>query len=101
MARFGPAGDTLLLGLGDGLRSVEADSMDDFRHYAVVTKATKTQRTDFGSLKPAERKILDGPFEWAGIKSKYFFIAALVVRSEEHTSELQSRENLVCRLLLE
>src|SRR5690606_41787295 len=25
----------------------------------------------------------------------------LAVRSEEHTSELQSRENLVCRLLLE
>src|SRR5690606_39333848 len=24
-----------------------------------------------------------------------------VVRSEEHTSELQSRENIVCRLLLE
>src|SRR5690606_41472583 len=27
--------------------------------------------------------------------------AAAVLRSEEHTSELQSRENLVCRLLLE
>src|SRR5690606_27038172 len=27
--------------------------------------------------------------------------AVLVERSEEHTSELQSRENLVCRLLLE
>src|SRR5690606_12455880 len=27
--------------------------------------------------------------------------AAQTVRSEEHTSELQSRENLVCRLLLE
>src|SRR5690606_39888577 len=27
--------------------------------------------------------------------------AVLGVRSEEHTSELQSRENLVCRLLLE
>src|SRR5207302_8574414 len=26
---------------------------------------------------------------------------ALATRSEEHTSELQSRENLVCRLLLE
>src|SRR5690606_40213867 len=26
---------------------------------------------------------------------------SLVLRSEEHTSELQSRENLVCRLLLE
>src|SRR5690606_41538172 len=27
--------------------------------------------------------------------------ASLLMRSEEHTSELQSRENLVCRLLLE
>src|SRR5690606_5550551 len=26
---------------------------------------------------------------------------SITVRSEEHTSELQSRENLVCRLLLE
>lgn len=79
MEGFGPAGATLLLGLGDGLRSVEADSLDDFRHYAVVTKATKTQSTAFQSLKPGERKILDGPFEWAGTKSKYFFIAALAV----------------------
>src|SRR5690606_39765283 len=29
------------------------------------------------------------------------FAGFLVTRSEEHTSELQSRENLVCRLLLE
>src|SRR5690606_40221951 len=28
-------------------------------------------------------------------------IVLVVARSEEHTSELQSRENLVCRLLLE
>src|SRR5436309_9397410 len=28
-------------------------------------------------------------------------LVGLAVRSEEHTSELQSRENLVCRLLLE
>src|SRR5690606_41934043 len=28
-------------------------------------------------------------------------ISANALRSEEHTSELQSRENLVCRLLLE
>jgi YidC/Oxa1 family membrane protein insertase len=83
MEGFGPAGATLLVGLGDGLRSVEADSMDDFRHYAVVTKATKTQRTDFASLKPGERKILDGPFEWAGVKSKYFFIAALAVEDNQ------------------
>src|SRR5690606_42018388 len=35
----------------------------------------------------------------AGLESKR--VAAMPVRSEEHTSELQSRENLVCRLLLE
>src|SRR5690606_40530871 len=28
-------------------------------------------------------------------------VLEIFVRSEEHTSELQSRENLVCRLLLE
>src|SRR2546430_12687914 len=28
-------------------------------------------------------------------------VAVVVVRSEEHTSELQSQSNLVCRLLLE
>jgi YidC/Oxa1 family membrane protein insertase len=77
---FGPGGATLLLGLADGLRSVEADSLDDFRHFAVVTKAARTQSTAFQSLKPGERKILDGPFEWAGVKSKYFFVAALATR---------------------
>src|SRR2546427_9349495 len=29
------------------------------------------------------------------------FLPSLIVRSEEHTSELQSQSNLVCRLLLE
>src|SRR5690606_41714873 len=32
---------------------------------------------------------------------KPFSLPFLRLRSEEHTSELQSRENLVCRLLLE
>jgi YidC/Oxa1 family membrane protein insertase len=77
----GGGGATLLVGLGDGLRSVEADSLDDFRHYAVVTKAAKTQSTGF--LKPGERKLLDGPFEWAGVKSKYFFVAALAIEENQ------------------
>src|SRR5690606_42124222 len=36
-------------------------------------------------------------------KTKRFALDAItkIERSEEHTSELQSRENLVCRLLLE
>src|SRR5690606_25439244 len=33
--------------------------------------------------------------------SEWINVGAALVRSEEHTSELQSRENLVCRLLLE
>jgi YidC/Oxa1 family membrane protein insertase len=76
---FGPTGSTLLLGMGDGLRTVEADTMDDFRHFAAVTKAAKTQSLALQSLNPSERKILDGPFEWAGVKSKYFFSAALAI----------------------
>src|SRR5437870_11463075 len=32
---------------------------------------------------------------------KFCFLWALIHRSEEHTSELQSRGHLVCRLLLE
>src|SRR5690606_40472404 len=39
---------------------------------------------------------------WAfGIAQGAVVLAAVTTRSEEHTSELQSRENLVCRLLLE
>src|SRR5690606_42049531 len=36
-----------------------------------------------------------------GVKRMRYLSIALSKRSEEHTSELQSRENLVCRLLLE
>src|SRR5690606_41942640 len=37
---------------------------------------------------------------WPGL-SRAYGLDLPVTRSEEHTSELQSRENLVCRLLLE
>src|SRR5690606_39302704 len=35
------------------------------------------------------------------LRNTYWLLALSMLRSEEHTSELQSRENLVCRLLLE
>ncbi len=79
---LGPAGALLVLGLGDGLRSVEADTMDDYRHFAIVAKAARTERTDFRSLDPGERLELNGPFEWVGIKSKYFLIAALALEEQ-------------------
>src|SRR5690606_41128198 len=48
----------------------------------------------------AEASAIDrAPLSWALLIGATLLAAAL--RSEEHTSELQSRENLVCRLLLE
>src|SRR5690606_41329465 len=44
------------------------------------------------------------PERWSNFREPYKFTGKeedVEVRSEEHTSELQSRENLVCRLLLE
>jgi YidC/Oxa1 family membrane protein insertase len=83
VAGLGGTGAVLVIGLADGLRSVEADSVDDHRHYAVVTKASKTERTDFSSLDPGERAVLEGPFEWVGVKSKYFLAAALALEAGE------------------
>src|SRR5690606_14635020 len=40
-------------------------------------------------------------FEFRGRDVLFFLVLLQLMRSEEHTSELQSRENLVCRLLLE
>jgi len=76
---LGGSGAVLVVGLSEGLRSVEADSVDDYRSYAIVTKASKTERTDFSKFDPGERAVLDGPFEWVGVKSKYFFTAALAL----------------------
>lgn len=70
---LGGTGGVLLVDLGHGLRSVEADPQADYREYAVVTKADKTQKKTFASLDPGERSVLDGPFEWVAIKSKYYF----------------------------
>src|SRR2546430_9582636 len=38
---------------------------------------------------------------WYGPTQALFDVTVAIPRSEEHTSELQSQSNLVCRLLLE
>lgn len=83
VAGLGPSGAVLMVGLGDGLQSVEADSADDFRSYAVVTKAAKTESQSFGALEAREVAILNGPFEWVGVKSKYFLAAALALEENQ------------------
>src|SRR5437868_8485611 len=47
-----------------------------------------------------DRQALAGAHE-SGIRSGHSLLVNQIYRSEEHTSELQSRFDLVCRLLLE
>jgi YidC/Oxa1 family membrane protein insertase len=68
-----------IIGLGPRMRQIEADSADNFRSYAVVTKAGKTERLNFRSLDPGEVRALPGPFEWVAIKSKYFVTAVMTL----------------------
>src|SRR5215475_3248682 len=76
--------------------------------------ASTTHRNDHwpGSMRPrrwpiSSRAAPSSSRAWAGVpaakktQSPGAAPAAPARRSEEHTSELQSRENLVCRLLLE
>src|SRR5690606_41950637 len=55
------------------------------------------------SPSPSRRRAVSLPPQTAPVSMAYTLRAMVrpTVRSEEHTSELQSRENLVCRLLLE
>src|SRR5690606_39807123 len=59
-------------------------------------------QTHLDQIKQNHFQVIDGLFENPDkIKSKIQVHFDETNRSEEHTSELQSRENLVCRLLLE
>src|SRR5690606_42149837 len=73
----------------DGLSAVEEEGFS-----AILTNPPirAGKETVFRFYEEASKKIAPGGSLWVVIQKK---------RSEEHTSELQSRENLVCRLLLE
>ncbi|MFL5473245.1 MAG: membrane protein insertase YidC [Gemmatimonadales bacterium] len=73
----GPNGGLLLIGMGPSLSNTEADSNENHRALALVTKHNDTERLDFGGLKPGEPKTVSGPLEWAAVKSKYFVTGVL------------------------
>jgi YidC/Oxa1 family membrane protein insertase len=77
----GPNGGLLRVGMGPTIANTEADSNENHRALALVTKHNETERTDFSGLKPGEPKTVSGPFEWAAIKSKYFVTALLALDS--------------------
>jgi YidC/Oxa1 family membrane protein insertase len=77
----GPNGGLLLVGMGPTLSNTEADSNENHRALALVTKHNDTERLDFAGLKPGEPKTVSGPLEWAAVKSKYFVIGVLAFDS--------------------
>ncbi|MEP7226691.1 MAG: membrane protein insertase YidC [Gemmatimonadales bacterium] len=77
----GPNGGLLRVGMGPTIANTEADSNENHRALALVTKHNETERTDFSGLKPGLPKTVSGPFEWAAIKSKYFVMAVLALDS--------------------
>jgi YidC/Oxa1 family membrane protein insertase len=77
----GPNGGLLLVGMGPTIANTEADSNENHRALALVTKHNETERLDFAGLKPGEPKTVSGPLEWAAIKSKYFVTGLLALDS--------------------
>src|SRR3712207_7261098 len=68
------------------------------------TKALDSWIATFGSPDSAIRSLTASPVEYFPPRPQWNGIATwwtVRSRSEEHTSELQSRQYLVCRLLLE
>src|SRR5690606_39071236 len=83
-------------------------SLEDFGEYILLTNFSNYVQLFSQMHEGAEILGTDKPMQTCtadGITIINFGmgspVAATVMRSEEHTSELQSRENLVCRLLLE
>src|SRR5690625_6628457 len=68
---------------------------------AVMASATTSGVTDIGAgFMPSVMEPMTKPGR-AVISARSLLLSKVSLRSEEHTSELQSRGHLVCRLLLE
>src|SRR5206468_7001603 len=67
--------------------------------YTTLFRSQRTQAQDFGRLSDARANLRLG---YATEHKREAHVPGYIhMRSEEHTSELQSRSDLVCRLLLE
>ena len=81
MTGLGPNGGVLLVGMGPGIRNVEADSLDNQRSLGLVTESNGATATPFSKLTPGQTTTLAGPFDWVAIKSKYFVTAIFALDS--------------------
>src|SRR5699024_2935302 len=100
-------GNTQIVGEAFTLRYIP--SREDFDYKIEYDNKTNKQRIAIEAIAPGEVLVIDARGETnAGTlgdilstRLQYKGVSGLVTRSEEHTSELQSRFDLVCRLLLE
>src|SRR3712207_9540606 len=67
--------------------------------YTTLFRSGSTNFLGWGALSPTLEPALRGPFAY--VFGHRYLRLNKPARSEEHTSELQSRQYLVCRLLLE
>src|SRR5690625_3511163 len=80
--------------------SIEKNAVVRVLPYASITKGLKGEElTNIAEL--SQTDIFAFTDDGVGIQTSDLMLRAMQERSEEHTSELQSRGHLVCRLLLE
>src|SRR5690606_39443337 len=82
----------------NGVKAAE-NSIQQIFILRALFKIDKLFREQLKDLAGFDQKILEDLF--ISIETHPLAPSKTKTRSEEHTSELQSRENLVCRLLLE
>src|SRR2546430_8808047 len=74
---------------------------DPFAHAGAVSPSSRVLRATYASIASLTAGSRGGGRYSASIFFQMPVARSLALRSEEHTSELQSQSNLVCRLLLE
>ncbi|HEY2162680.1 MAG TPA: YidC/Oxa1 family insertase periplasmic-domain containing protein, partial [Gemmatimonadaceae bacterium] len=74
-----PAGATLVIDLPSGFRSVEADTLDDTRHFAFSYKIPRRDANSvaFSKLEPGSARVDTGSFQWVGARTKYWLVALM------------------------
>src|SRR2546426_6828358 len=90
------------LTLPEVLKTRQTQAAENHKGTAVILfyQAGGASHIDMHDMKPLMPAEVRGPFEPIATKLPGYDVCELM-RSEEHTSELQSPCNLVCRLLLE
>src|SRR5690606_41333748 len=94
---FSYVADHLILHSFPTRRSSDLKTVTIFPRPGTPKRRTSASASILSAKKASLRRARSACFS----DRKFGFVACAPYRSEEHTSELQSRENLVCRLLLE